>query len=90
MRQVTRLLPDLFPRLRFLNPSMVPPAPARMARAATANGVPPNTREIAALAHQLWVERGRPEGSRETDWTRAERRASRQAIVIVALVFCGR
>jgi hypothetical protein len=27
--------------------------------------------EIAALAHQLWEERGRPEGSPEEDWHRA-------------------
>jgi Protein of unknown function (DUF2934) len=27
---------------------------------------------IAALAYHLWVERGRPEGSAEEDWFRAE------------------
>jgi hypothetical protein len=27
--------------------------------------------DIAALAHQLWLERGSPEGSPEEDWTRA-------------------
>lgn len=27
--------------------------------------------EIAALAHQLWEERGRPEGSPEEDWHQA-------------------
>jgi O-antigen/teichoic acid export membrane protein len=73
VRQFTRLLPDLVPRLKFLKPPLDLPASAQMARAATANGASPNTREIAALAHQLWIERGRPEGSREKDWTRAER-----------------
>ena len=27
--------------------------------------------EIAALAHELWIARGRPEGSPEEDWYRA-------------------
>lgn len=30
------------------------------------------SREIAALAYQLWMERGRPEGSADEDWFRAE------------------
>ena len=29
--------------------------------------------EIAALAYELWVERGCPDGSPEEDWYRAER-----------------
>jgi hypothetical protein len=29
---------------------------------------------IRELAHQLWIERGRPEGGAETDWFEAERR----------------
>jgi hypothetical protein len=29
--------------------------------------------EIAALAHELWQERGRPDGSPEEDWFRAAR-----------------
>ena len=28
--------------------------------------------DIAALAHELWVARGRPDGSPEQDWSRAE------------------
>jgi len=28
--------------------------------------------EIAELAYQLWIERGRPEGSPEEDWFRAQ------------------
>jgi hypothetical protein len=28
--------------------------------------------EISALAHQMWMERGCPEGSPEEDWFRAE------------------
>ena len=32
----------------------------------------PTHEEIARLAYQLWEERGRPEGSPELDWERAE------------------
>jgi len=32
----------------------------------------PTHEEVAALAFQLWQERGCPEGSPETDWFRAE------------------
>ena len=32
----------------------------------------PNTSEIAALAYQLWLARGCPEGSADTDWLLAE------------------
>jgi len=32
----------------------------------------PTHQEIAALAHELWVERGSPEGSAEEDWLKAE------------------
>jgi hypothetical protein len=32
----------------------------------------PTYEEIAALAEQLWIERGRPFGSPEVDWLRAE------------------
>jgi hypothetical protein len=32
----------------------------------------PGTDEIAALAHQLWIDRGCPEGSPEEDWFHAE------------------
>lgn len=32
----------------------------------------PDSSSIAELAYQLWLERGRPEGSPEIDWYRAE------------------
>lgn len=32
----------------------------------------PTYEEIARLAEQLWIERGRPFGSPEVDWLRAE------------------
>jgi hypothetical protein len=34
--------------------------------------VPSEQEAIAKLAYQLWSERGRPEGSPEEDWFRAE------------------
>ena len=33
----------------------------------------PTHDQIAQLAYQLWEERGRPEGSAEEDWLRAEK-----------------
>jgi hypothetical protein len=36
----------------------------------------PNPEHIRYLAHRLWVERGCPEGSSESDWFEAERRLS--------------
>ena len=33
---------------------------------------PPSHAEIAALAHRLWVEQGRPTGSAEQNWFEAE------------------
>ena len=33
-----------------------------------------STEEIAALAYQLWQERGCPEGSAEEDWYEAQRK----------------
>jgi hypothetical protein len=33
---------------------------------------PPSRYEIAALAHELWIERGCPEGSPQEDWLKAE------------------
>ena len=32
----------------------------------------PSREEIARLAEKFWAERGRPEGSAEQDWLRAE------------------
>jgi hypothetical protein len=37
----------------------------------------PSNHEIAALAHQLWIERGCPEGSPEEDWLLAEEKLLR-------------
>ena len=34
--------------------------------------------QIAALAHQLWVARGCPEGSPEVDWFQAEENLRQQ------------
>jgi hypothetical protein len=34
-------------------------------------GSGPTNDEIARLAHQYWIERGRPQGSPEVDWNRA-------------------
>jgi hypothetical protein len=34
--------------------------------------------QIARLAHQLWVERGTPEGSPEKDWFEAEQMLAEQ------------
>ena len=34
---------------------------------------PPGNAEIAARAHQLWVEQGKPSGSAEQNWFEAER-----------------
>ena len=45
-----------------------PAAPKKAAAAAA----PPTREAIAKLAEQYWIERGRPEGSPEVDWQRAE------------------
>ena len=36
-------------------------------------------KKIESLAHQLWVERGSPQGSPEVDWAEAERRVDESA-----------
>ena len=36
----------------------------------------PTREEIALLAERYWMERGRPEGTPEMDWSRAERELS--------------
>ena len=38
----------------------------------------PTREEISARAHRCWVERGRPEGSPEVDWRRAEEELRRE------------
>lgn len=49
-------------------------APAKTAskKAENAEKKAPTQQEIAELAHQYWVERGRPHGSHHEDWIRAE------------------
>lgn len=39
----------------------------------------PSHAEIAQLAHHLWMERGRPHGSHEQDWLRAEQELKRKS-----------
>jgi hypothetical protein len=38
---------------------------------------PGNQGEISALAYELWIQRGRPLGSPEVDWFRAEEELKR-------------
>jgi hypothetical protein len=38
-------------------------------------------RAVAVLAYQFWEERGRPEGSPEEDWYRAERELQLRSLV---------
>jgi hypothetical protein len=51
-------------------------APAALDTAASEESRPaatdPDASRIAALAYQLWVERGSPDGSDQEDWYRAE------------------
>jgi hypothetical protein len=37
------------------------------------NGGAPSHEDIAALAHELWIARGRTDGAAEEDWLEAER-----------------
>lgn len=39
----------------------------------------PSKEEIARRAHQLWEERGKPHGSHEEDWYRAEHELGHQS-----------
>jgi hypothetical protein len=49
-------------------------APAKQKKATpNLTVVPPSREEIVRLAEKFWMERGRPEGSPEQDWLRAER-----------------
>ena len=41
--------------------------------ASSATLSPPTHDQVAALAHQLWIERGCPEGSDMDNWLEAER-----------------
>lgn len=49
-------------------------APAKTAskKAAGSQNNAPSHQEIAQLAHQYWVERGRAHGGHDADWHRAE------------------
>lgn len=40
----------------------------------------PTREEVAALAYQLWIERGSPHGSHEEDWHRAEAQLRSQSM----------
>jgi len=52
----------------------IPKASAKRRKATTKNPVaPPSYQEIAKLAQRYWDDRGRPEGSPEQDWLRAEK-----------------
>ncbi len=42
------------------------------------NSPGPSHQEIELRAHELWQERGRPSGTPETDWFKAERERSRK------------
>jgi Protein of unknown function (DUF2934) len=48
------------------------PAVKKQTVVASAAAVQPSREEIARLAEKFWMERGRPEGSPEQDWLRAE------------------
>ena len=48
------------------------PAVESIAAESVAAKHPPTYHDIAQLAEQFWVERGRPFGSAEVDWLRAE------------------
>jgi hypothetical protein len=48
------------------------PAKAASKKAAGAQQHAPSHQEIAQLAHQYWVERGRAHGGHHADWLRAE------------------
>jgi len=50
-------------------------------QAASATRVAPTREEIAALAHSYWEARGKPIGSPEVDWLRAERELRRRAVI---------
>jgi hypothetical protein len=48
------------------------PAAKKQTIVAPTAHVQPTREEIARLAEKYWMERGRPEGSPELDWLRAE------------------
>jgi hypothetical protein len=48
------------------------PAAKKQATVVVATPAEPTREEIARLAEKFWMERGRPEGSPELDWLRAE------------------
>jgi Protein of unknown function (DUF2934) len=48
------------------------PAAKKQTTVVAAAPAQPTREEIARLAEKYWMERGRPEGSPELDWLRAE------------------
>lgn len=54
--------------------TQIPMAAAKpQKRVAKKRAATPSHHEIATLAEKYWAERGRPQGSPEEDWLRAER-----------------
>ena len=53
-----------------------PAKPKASKPAAKKTAAAPTREEITQLAERYWMERGRPEGSPEMDWSRAERELS--------------
>jgi hypothetical protein len=52
----------------------IPKASTKRRKATTKTpAAPPSYQEIAKLAQRYWDDRGRPEGSPEQDWLRAEK-----------------
>lgn len=48
--------------------------PKYQLRISAASSTRPRHRDVAALAYQLWLDRGRPHGQDQDDWLRAEKR----------------
>ncbi|HEY0760724.1 MAG TPA: DUF2934 domain-containing protein [Acidisarcina sp.] len=48
-------------------------AKPRARKSASKKATPPTKEQIASLAEKYWTESGRPHGSAEHDWLRAER-----------------
>ncbi len=52
------------------------PAKPKASKPAANKSAAPTQQEISQLAERYWMERGRPEGTPEMDWSRAERELS--------------
>ncbi len=66
------LSPELTPEKQAQDNDLARVAPETAPEAAE-GGVQPEPADIARLAHQHWEERGRPLGTPEEDWYRAEK-----------------